>query len=60
MLQEKDQSKLRINVHDSFVGEKFDIFLSNATNKAIICKLINNKFLSTVDRFNKCVKIADI
>lgn len=57
--QEEDQSKLHNNVPHSIVEKKFDTSLSNVKNKVILWKLIDKKFLFTIDRFNKYIKIAD-
>ena len=57
--QEEDQSKLHNNVPHSIVKKKIDTSLSNVKNKVILWKLIDKKFLFTIDRFNKYIKIAD-
>ena len=53
-VQIRDQTYVNYTSRGISVEEKFDTSLSDVKNKFIVCKLINEKLLFTIDRFYKC------
>ena len=54
-----DPSRYHIKVSHSLTEKEIDLTISNVTNKDIVPKFNNKKFLFTFDKTNKCVKFAD-
>ena len=60
MLQEEDQSILRINVPRSLVGENLMLYFQMCLTQSYYPLTNKQKILFTINRLNKSIKIAEI